>query len=90
MNHTTSGISNHDLASAAGEAIWGASNPATEEPDFESGKPDMAAVADRRYIDALDFDCVRASQARSDFIKATIIFFGLDGECPSLSDILSA
>jgi hypothetical protein len=88
MNHTTSGISKDDLASAAGEAIWGASNPAMTRPDFESGKEDMAAVADHRYIDALDF--VKASRARSDFIKATIIFFGLDGGCPALSDILSA
>ena len=31
------------------------------------------------------FDDVKASQARSDLIKATIIFFGLDGECPSHS-----
>lgn len=30
------------------------------------------------------FDSVKASQARSEFIKATIIFFGLDGECPGL------
>ena len=29
------------------------------------------------------FDAVKASRARSDLIKATIIFFGLDGECPS-------
>jgi hypothetical protein len=31
------------------------------------------------------FDDVKASQARSDLIKAKIIFFGLDGECPSHS-----
>jgi hypothetical protein len=55
----------------------------------------MAAVADCRYREdahpALPIiDELRASQARSEFIKATIIFFGLDGECPSHSGNLSA
>ena len=53
-------------------------------------KEDLAAIADCRYIDALDFDCIKAKQAREEFIKTTIIFFGLDGECPSLECTLSA
>ena len=44
----------------------------------------MAAVADRRYME------IKASQARSDLIKATIIFFGLDSDCPCHSDNLCA
>ena len=36
------------------------------------------------------FDNVKASQARSDLIKATIIFFGLDSDCPSESGNLYA
>ena len=103
MNHTSLRISNHDLGNAAGNAIWessfakasavaeaNADRTEDGQPDIELGKEDLAAIADRRFIDALDFDSVKASQARSDFIKATIIFFGLDGECPSLSAILSA
>jgi hypothetical protein len=58
----------------------------------------MAAVTDCRYIEETArarptlpiVDEFKASQARSEFIKATIIFFGLDGECPSQSGNISA
>lgn len=55
-----------------------------------------AAVADRRYMGAAredtrpTFDSIKASQARSELIKATIIFFGLDHECPCPSGNLHA
>jgi hypothetical protein len=85
MNHEALGTSDAALRSEAGNAIV-------------IGGSEMAAVTDRRYTgegmargpaDGVHacptFDAVKASQARSDLIKATIIFFGLDGECPSLS-----
>jgi hypothetical protein len=46
------------------------------------------AVADCGYVEG--FDSVKASQARSDLIKATIIFFGLDSNCPCPSCNLNA
>jgi hypothetical protein len=36
------------------------------------------------------FDELQATQARADLIQFTKIFFGLDNQCPSHSDILSA
>ena len=86
------------------DAIWGTSNIQHRISDVEGasavlGTPEEncaaigtesrnAAVADRRYIET--FDAVKASQARSALIQATIIFFALDSECPSPSGNLSA
>ena len=38
----------------------------------------------------VDWDSVKASQARSDLIKASIIFFGLDSDCLSQWDMVDA
>src|SRR5882757_387558 len=98
MNHTTEGrgwnqweTSNAEWGRRdAGAPRRGTFNLARKEFTTELGKEDLAEIADCRYIDALDFDCIKAKQAREEFIKTTIIFFGLDGECLSLSDSLSA
>lgn len=106
MNHTSLGISDGAGESAAVETIWETSNVEHPTPNIEGGKEDMAAVVPPRrdcYLEAeaaredvrptmhpIAHDSVKASQARSDFIKATIIFFGLDSDCPSESGNLSA
>ena len=72
---------------AVGKAIW-------ETPNIEHPTPNIEAErlahgpADGVHACAT-FDAVKASQARSSLIKASIIFFGLDGDCPSLSDNLT-
>jgi len=78
MNHEALGTSDAALRSAAGEAIWEISNLEHSTSNIEVGRS-------AREDACPTFDGVKASQARSDFIKATIIFFGLDGECPSRS-----
>jgi len=80
MNHEALGTSDAALRSAAGgDANFRTFNSQHSTLNIEVGEEARAA-----------FDDVKASQARSDFIKATILFFGLDGECPSQSGNLTA
>jgi hypothetical protein len=80
MNHEALGTSDAALRSAAGgNAGWETSNIQHSTPNIEFGEEACPT-----------FDAVKASQARSDFIKATIIFFGLDGDCPSHSGKVTA
>jgi hypothetical protein len=89
MNHEALGISTDDLRRTEAEMIWETSNlesDAGETPALPGNIEVGTAREDARLtIQLTDHDCVRARQAREDFIRATIIFFGLDGECPSHS-----
>jgi hypothetical protein len=87
MNHTSWEISNEALEKAV-DTSGETSNIAPPTPTVEVGKEE-AAFADCHPAH-LTFDGDHARQARAKFIQATIIFFGLDGDCPSLRGILEA